>query len=1621
MTRSNTSVHGASPQQSRNPGGQDQPVEMANPVSFGHRGEDPDEVRSNDLGAADAERQNPGGQLSLHSSCHSQESQPPATYHQAQDPDLLQTLSHPETQRPPWYRNLSTHRPTTRTPNQQAWRDFRLAFLLFKPRRGDNTPVSPAKAPNQQALNAKTRERASEFISAMAGIVPGVLIVALSFLTDEHGTRRAPMLLYLLGYTITDITGARKTRNRRYRIDLEYGLGPERLQWTIYRLLKDLAGLHARLRVMFFRESAVQLRLHRPADMPKFPRWGDASHLSEHGEPSAHASGVDVSAAIPEVDSVLESQLQSQSQPQPQPQSQPQSQAHLEHLSLPATSSNGRHRFHRSQLSISSFSRLLAGNDERDERHAAQAEHLRRALQEYLKQLTAWLLMRPQLNRVFEFLELLPMQVLLAGDGGYQGSQGYLWLRLLAKAQGWRVGHLRASDLKAMVLRHTTKWVLVRHLYIMYVGDLNLTTPLEVFLVDSKFKLSYSGDDDDGEAGDDHGNAQHNSDNESEYDESVLDVENTALNKKGKTPHFRIDLENGERQLRFLAATKAQLQRWVRLIQTMQLRTLWLQPNRFELFAPVRKGCYAQWMVDGRDHMWAILLALEMARDVIYIHDWWLLPELYLRRPAAGNQRWRLDRVLKRKAEQGVKIFVVVYRNVGNTVATDSLYTKHLLLDLHQNVHVIRLPNQWLQNTYFWAHHEKLCIVDHTIAFVGGIDLCYGRWDTADHVLDDSAPQAFPGGRGNKGPFRTFVGKDYSNPRVMDFVELDKPYEEMYDREYVPRMPWHDVHMVTAGHPARDLARHFVQRWNYLLRQKRPLRPTPLLLPPPEFTDEELCQLDLKGTCEVQMLRLLCNWLLGLQQHEQSIQNAYLRLIETLEHFVYIENQFFITSCSFEGVVVKNRIGDALVERIIRAHQAKKPWRACIVIPLMPGFPLQVDEPDGGLVRLIMECQYMLILQGPTSIFGKLRLVGIQPEEYIQFFLLRKWSKIGRAKMVVLEQLYIHAKTMVVDDRVAIIGSANINERLMRGVRDLEVACVVRDLEVVHTKMNGQPYAAGKFAHTLRMRLMREHMGVNVDVLEVVERRFNRFEEQAKQRCGEWATVAGDGPQAVLSAMVELASREVLQVKATERWVRFHKRDGQAGEANGGQAANGGHHHLKPSPMDENTPGSPHTPSSPRSPTDDVPPHLTETAPPVPLAPVLFNHRAGEENAGIRDKKLYSQDPRVQNNTKHKEDVSGDGVDQYHTKGYRRQARRAAQVMNEWAKRFVSENPPSAQFLPQLEHVMEYLGDEEGDRAVDDGGEPLIALDELNAERWTLLKRVAYLQRAAGVAQAQARDLAAVPSTARSLDLGAALRTVTARVDVRKAKAAPVAFHTPGDGTEPTPEPADEPRALEDDVPIVHLPDSAVAELVKEFGPRDGLPVGYVDPYGFEDPLLPHFYEGVWYETAWRNTMLFRTVFHCQPDDEVLTWRDYKEYCRRGDAFIRGQRQEMRPHLELDTELVVGSVRVTEEAMLPGVLGRHDTRESIAAQGVPMKRNTLDAAASAQYLSALQHEAPRRLFTRRHGRNRNDTYDGDTGERILHSVQGHIVLFPSQWLSTELQNGNWLYPSDRLPPIEIYD
>lgn len=244
----------------------------------------------------------------------------------------------------------------------------------------------------------------------------------------------------------------------------------------------------------------------------------------------------------------------------------------------------------------------------------------------------------------------------------------------------------------------------------------------------------------------------------------------------------------------------------------------------------------------------------------------------------------------------------------------------------------------------------------------------------------------------------------------MEWHDLTKPANDLIDRQHHPRMPWHDVGVQLVGQPARDLCRHFIQRWNFLLRIKNHKRLMPFLIPPPDFQPADLTKYQLTGTCEAQICRSAGPWSMGTATTvEHSIQNAYLKAIQMSEHFVYIENQFFVTSTVVRGTEITNQIGEALVSRIIRAHREGTKWRAVIIIPLIPGFPMPIDHPDAGSVRLIVECQTRSICRGEHSIFGKLKRQGINPDDYISFFSLRQWGKLRGGKLST-EIGYIHAK-----------------------------------------------------------------------------------------------------------------------------------------------------------------------------------------------------------------------------------------------------------------------------------------------------------------------------------------------------------------------------------------------------------------------------------------------------------------------------------------------------------------------------------------------------------------------------------------------------------------------------------
>jgi phospholipase D1/2 len=452
----------------------------------------------------------------------------------------------------------------------------------------------------------------------------------------------------------------------------------------------------------------------------------------------------------------------------------------------------------------------------------------------------------------------------------------------------------------------------------------------------------------------------------------------------------------------------------------------------------------------------------------------------------------------------------------------------------------------------------------------------------------------------------------------MDFQTVqDWSNNELNKTDY-GRMPWHDVAMGLVGESVIDIAEHFVLRWNFIKRDKykrdegvdylcmttraradgsnededlisiqRPTHPVG------EYIEHPLSPLENKGlqnagSVHAQLVRSSDDWSSGIL-NDHSIQNAYAEVIENAQHYVYIENQFFITATGEDQKPIHNTIGRAIVNACVRAGKEGRKFRVIIVIPAIPGFAGDLRDDAAIGTRAIMDYQYKSIHRGENSIYGQIKKAGLDPSQYIYIFNLRAYDRINKTPTLikqeqesgvsyqqlqraeaeeimgtgihgyegerregeahgggksggkgasedekqqiidrkrkfeaarhdldvkdpvtsaesiaedamargglvseepwegepedekanfVQEELYIHAKLLIVDDRTVICGSSNLNDRSQMGSHDSELSIVMTDTRTIETTMDGKPFQAGFHAATLRRHIWREHLGM---------------------------------------------------------------------------------------------------------------------------------------------------------------------------------------------------------------------------------------------------------------------------------------------------------------------------------------------------------------------------------------------------------------------------------------------------------------------------------------------------------------------------------------------------------------
>nr|XP_019012545.1 phospholipase D [Kwoniella pini CBS 10737]OCF51326.1 phospholipase D [Kwoniella pini CBS 10737] len=1430
---------------------------------------------------------------------------------------------------------------------QKRWSMLRNRVIPSKSTSTGSTAPTPGKV---SALSPTVIASIPVTTELFAGQLP-VMIMKTWLDRDEDGHRAVPVLLGNLRFRVGDSVGLRpgsETGKEMFKLECEYGDGA--VKWVIYRELRDFLSLHAHYKAANFGTSVAGLRSSRRVEIPDFPKM-----------------------SIPYLNKIAGNQ-----------QSQGKGQ--------------------------------LNGNEKEREKpnkpvgKAEYAQASRDALQQYLVELIRAVIFRPESNRLCKFFELSALTLQLAPRGGFQGKAGFL------KIPDW--GASRRANQPGLAptswaAHRKPKWFIVRDSYFVATDGPESVDYYDVFLLDADFSIErpkryyrtglhlFKS----------HGSGKTKSSNDARDEDNPNDIDlDNPFNReliiasgegkgsKGQSMHddgehhasqHVFTIANSQRRLKLVAKNARQMHQFIVSMERIAAQCVWTHRNRFDSFAPLRVNVAAQWLVDGRDYFWNLSRAINMAKDRIYIHDWWISPELYLRRP--GDERYRLDNLLKRKAEDGVKVFIIIYNEVSDkTTPVDSLYTKRTLTGLHPNIMVQRSPSHFQTGTFYWSHHEKLCVIDETIAFMGGLDLCYGRWDTSQHILIDDEHTSPDG---PDGP--VWRGKDYANERVMEYSSLDKPFEDMFDRSKVPRMPWHDVGLQIIGQPARDLCRHFVQRWNLLIRTKNHKRQMPFLLPAADFTERDLQDLKLQGTCEVQICRSVGPWSMGtLTKIEHSIQNAYVKSIELSEHFVYIENQFFITSTVVDGVRIENQIGDALVNRIIRAYREETPWKACIVIPLLPGYTYPIDAGEASSVRLILECQNRTISRGTNSIFSRLRKEGIDPDEYITFFSLRGWAKF-KSGVLTTEQVYIHGKTMIVDDRLVLCGSANINERSQRGDRDSELLAVIRDTDMIDGTMAGKPFKVGRFAHTLRVRLMREHVGVDVDSID---------EDQ-------------------------LMSREpVASADEVETWDPDHEQDSD-------DEATAGITKIKARTARDRLMTTVHSgvTSVTKGMSENAISNVRKAADKVihPIAAVVGGDTVAHhmmDNGDPEERADY--------------DPTQEGAQ---TAGF------ASSMVPTLEEKTIFERRPSgthANGKPLFDVIEESEGGHGNGNGTISEGDHENGNGNGNSEGDKLEE--------AKVPEHAKKDTLISDDNPSAKKSGAP--KILSKPNETELYGTTANTYLPNDISNDNKDNKEEEKIEKGQPREKEIPEALKARktLRKHLNAKVQVspwnmptPTPKINPNRFHDPLDETFWKDMWVAVAVHNTEIFRKVFRCIPDDLVTSWAQYKAFANHAEKFNKTPEDVAAPgHDE--------PVKVTHDG--PGTHGaggggsggghvddggdgggstkghKSDTRDSDVVDGKPKEKNRRESNGKSPTMDNTPN-SPSTIRTTPEGVNVGGgsdrkpssadeawaEWERDEMEELLGEIRGHLVIYPTRFLEAEDLANNFLFNSDKILPLPIYD
>eukprot|EP00124_Ichthyophonus_hoferi_P004401 Ihof_evm1s478 gene=Ihof_evmTU1s478 len=455
------------------------------------------------------------------------------------------------------------------------------------------------------------------------------------------------------------------------------------------------------------------------------------------------------------------------------------------------------------------------------------------------------------------------------------------------------------------------------------------------------------------------------------------------------------------------------------------------------------------------------------AKHFIYMVGWSVFTELTLVREEGVPT---LGELLKQKAEEGVIVCImpwdeamsIKFKRVSNLLGLqDGLMATHdeetrrffkkttVQCRLSSRVAGASAKNE--VDDFAWSasftHHQKTVVLDapcpdgddrrRIISYMGGIDLCDGRYDTPDHDLFRT--------------LKTSHAKDFHQANVTSGLDVSTG----------PREPWHDIHCRVEGRVARDIMQNFHDRWNkqdfgseYLFE---PSQCEDIILPQEERWGVGSHSWNSQVFRSIDSAVALFKGNKGLinkrgRTVDRSIQDAYIHHIRRAKHFIYIENQYFIGSAfgwSSPYTNCDNMVPAEIAIKVANKIRAGERFCAYILTPMHPE-----GAPGDMATQAIIHWEYLTFQMMYRIVGDALREVGSSdhPTDWLTFFCLgnRETHEGGQdepASSAIGEKLqttrrfmiYVHSKLMIVDDEYVIVGSANINERSQAGSRDSEI------------------------------------------------------------------------------------------------------------------------------------------------------------------------------------------------------------------------------------------------------------------------------------------------------------------------------------------------------------------------------------------------------------------------------------------------------------------------------------------------------------------------------------------------------------------------------------------------------